>query len=257
MLSIAFIDVGFVFYEPQLQWYVGFSGVLHGALAAGAIAWWRSESRALALTLSVFFVGKLLWEQLHGALPLSGDLPVVVDAHLYGALGGAVAAGILWLSERLLVVRTSIAIIPRPIGTEAVSDWRLAVGRRRSSTLQAQRAPWIRNQLTARVCPFRSSQTANRNRFLPMSFAFVFPGQGSQSIGMLATLARTEPLVQETFAEASEVLGYDLWNLCQAGPEEQLGSTEKTQPAMLSAGVATWRVWQKHGGPSSRRNGRS
>lgn len=83
-----------------------------------------------------------------------------------------------------------------------------------------------------------------------MSFAFVFPGQGSQSIGMLATLARTEPLVQETFAEAAEVLGYDLWNLCQAGPEEQLGSTEKTQPAMLSAGVATWRVWQKHGGPS-------
>jgi rhomboid family GlyGly-CTERM serine protease len=99
LLSIAFIGVGFVFYEPQLQWYVGFSGVLHGALAAGAIKWWRSESRALALTLTVFFVGKLLWEQLHGALPLSGDLPVVVDAHLYGALGGAVAAGILWLSE--------------------------------------------------------------------------------------------------------------------------------------------------------------
>ena len=82
-----------------------------------------------------------------------------------------------------------------------------------------------------------------------MTFAFVFPGQGSQSVGMLAQLASAEPLVQETFAEASEVLGYDLWQLCQQGPEEMLGSTERTQPAMLTAGVATWRVWRKHGGP--------
>jgi [acyl-carrier-protein] S-malonyltransferase len=81
-----------------------------------------------------------------------------------------------------------------------------------------------------------------------MSFAFVFPGQGSQSVGMLAPLAAGEPLVQETFAEASEVLGYDLWKLCQGGPEEELGKTERTQPAMLAAGVATWRVWRKHGG---------
>jgi [acyl-carrier-protein] S-malonyltransferase len=80
-----------------------------------------------------------------------------------------------------------------------------------------------------------------------MSFAFVFPGQGSQSVGMLAQLA-AEPLVQETFAEASEVLGYDLWKLCQGGPEDELGRTERTQPAMLAAGVATWRVWCKHGG---------
>jgi [acyl-carrier-protein] S-malonyltransferase len=80
-----------------------------------------------------------------------------------------------------------------------------------------------------------------------MSFAFVFPGQGSQSVGMLAQLA-AEPLVQETFAEASDVLGYDLWKLCQGGPEEELGKTERTQPAMLAAGVATWRVWRKHGG---------
>jgi [acyl-carrier-protein] S-malonyltransferase len=80
-----------------------------------------------------------------------------------------------------------------------------------------------------------------------MSFAFVFPGQGSQSVGMLAQLA-AEPLVQETFAEASEVLGYDLWKLCQGGPEDELGKTERTQPAMLAAGVATWRVWRKHGG---------
>ena len=82
-----------------------------------------------------------------------------------------------------------------------------------------------------------------------MAFAMVFPGQGSQSLGMLAALAEQEPLITDTFAEASDVLGYDLWQLCQQGPEEQLGSTEKTQPAMLAAGVATWRVWRKHGGP--------
>jgi len=81
-----------------------------------------------------------------------------------------------------------------------------------------------------------------------MTFAFVFPGQGSQSVGMLSALASAEPVVQETFAEASEALGYDLWKLCQEGPEELLGATERTQPAMLAAGVATWRVWRKHGG---------
>lgn len=81
-----------------------------------------------------------------------------------------------------------------------------------------------------------------------MAFAMVFPGQGSQSLGMLGALAEQEPLIGETFAEASSVLGYDLWQLCQQGPEDQLGSTEKTQPAMLTAGVATWRVWRKHGG---------
>jgi [acyl-carrier-protein] S-malonyltransferase len=82
-----------------------------------------------------------------------------------------------------------------------------------------------------------------------MSLAVVFPGQGSQSVGMLAGLAAAEPVVQETFAEASEVLGYDLWSLCQQGPEADLGSTERTQPAMLAAGVATWRCWRRHGGP--------
>lgn len=81
-----------------------------------------------------------------------------------------------------------------------------------------------------------------------MAFAMVFPGQGSQSIGMLSSLAQSEFLVQETFAEASSVLGYDLWQLCQQGPEADLSSTERTQPAMLAAGVATWRVWRKHAG---------
>lgn len=65
---------------------------------------------------------------------------------------------------------------------------------------------------------------------------------------MLANLAAAEPLVRETFTEASDVLGYDLWALCQNGPEDQLGATEQTQPAMLTAGVAIWRVWRKHGG---------
>jgi [acyl-carrier-protein] S-malonyltransferase len=81
-----------------------------------------------------------------------------------------------------------------------------------------------------------------------MPFAFVFPGQGSQSIGMLAKLAAAEPVVAETFAEASDVLGYDLWKLSQEGPEEAMALTERTQPLMLAAGVATWRVWRKHGG---------
>ena len=82
-----------------------------------------------------------------------------------------------------------------------------------------------------------------------MTLAIVFPGQGSQSVGMLAALAGTEPAIHETFAEASEVLGYDLWQLCQSGPESDLGATERTQPAMLAAGVATWRAWRAHGGP--------
>jgi [acyl-carrier-protein] S-malonyltransferase len=82
-----------------------------------------------------------------------------------------------------------------------------------------------------------------------MSLAFVFPGQGSQSVGMLAALAAREPLVEQTFAEASQVLGYDLWQLCQQGSEAELTETEQTQPAMLTASVATWRAWLAHGGP--------
>jgi [acyl-carrier-protein] S-malonyltransferase len=73
--------------------------------------------------------------------------------------------------------------------------------------------------------------------------AFIFPGQGSQSVGMLAGLAEAHPEVEATFRTASEVLGYDLWDLVQSGPEERLNSTEFTQPAMLAAGVAAWRVW--------------
>ncbi len=78
--------------------------------------------------------------------------------------------------------------------------------------------------------------------------AIVFPGQGSQSVGMLAELASAYPEIQATFAEASNVLGYDLWALTQNGPESDLNQTDRTQPAMLAAGVAVWRVWQQQGG---------
>ncbi|MBI5040533.1 MAG: ACP S-malonyltransferase [Gammaproteobacteria bacterium] len=78
--------------------------------------------------------------------------------------------------------------------------------------------------------------------------AIVFPGQGSQAVGMLAELAGAHPEVQATFAEASNVLGYDLWSLTQNGPEADLNQTDRTQPAMLAAGVAVWRVWCKQGG---------
>lgn len=74
------------------------------------------------------------------------------------------------------------------------------------------------------------------------TLAYVFPGQGSQSVGMLSDLAAAYPVVGETFGEASEVLGYDLWKLTQEGPEDSLNQTDKTQPAMLAAGVAVWRV---------------
>ena len=81
-----------------------------------------------------------------------------------------------------------------------------------------------------------------------MSLAFVFPGQGSQSIGMMNALAESFASIKETFAQASSVLGYDLWQVITEGPEEKLNSTDVTQPVMLTAGVATWRVWLTQGG---------
>jgi len=83
-----------------------------------------------------------------------------------------------------------------------------------------------------------------------MSLAFVFPGQGSQSVGMMGQLASLSPVIEATFAEASAVLGYDLWRVCQDGPAEALDATECTQPAMLTAGVATYRLWLERGGPT-------
>ena len=80
------------------------------------------------------------------------------------------------------------------------------------------------------------------------ALAFVFPGQGSQSLGMLAELAQRHAEVQSTFAEASAGVGVDLWRLAQEGPDEQLNRTEHTQPALLAAGIAVWRIWGKSGG---------
>ena len=85
-----------------------------------------------------------------------------------------------------------------------------------------------------------------------MTLALVFPGQGSQSVGMLAELASQFAQVKDTFAEASEALGYDLWQLIQSGPDSELQLPAVTQPAMLTAGVAVWRAWQAAGGPVPR-----
>ncbi|WP_394687835.1 ACP S-malonyltransferase [uncultured Xanthomonas sp.] len=80
------------------------------------------------------------------------------------------------------------------------------------------------------------------------TLAFVFPGQGSQSLGMLAELAELHPQLRDSFAEASDGAGVDLWALSQGGPEEMLNRTEYTQPALLAASVALWRLWLAEGG---------
>jgi [acyl-carrier-protein] S-malonyltransferase len=82
------------------------------------------------------------------------------------------------------------------------------------------------------------------------NLAFVFPGQGSQKIGMLASLASINTVVLDTFSEASEALGYDLWELVQSGEQEAINLTERTQPILLASSVAIWRLWQEKSGPS-------
>ncbi|WP_189573414.1 ACP S-malonyltransferase [Marinobacter zhanjiangensis] len=81
-----------------------------------------------------------------------------------------------------------------------------------------------------------------------MKTAFIFPGQGSQSVGMLRAAADAWPVVEQTFSDASNVLGYDLWELCQNGPVEELNQTMVTQPALLTASIALWRQWFIAGG---------
>ncbi len=85
---------------------------------------------------------------------------------------------------------------------------------------------------------------SNNKPMLASNHAFIFPGQGSQAIGMLADFSENQQ-VTDTFEQASSALGYDLWDLCQNGPEEKLNQTDKTQPALLTASVALWRVWQQ------------
>lgn len=81
------------------------------------------------------------------------------------------------------------------------------------------------------------------------NLAFVFPGQGSQKIGMLSELAAANPIVESTFAEASEALGYDLWTMIQQGEQEDINLTERTQPMLLASSVAIWRLWNDKAGP--------
>ena len=108
MASTVAIDLGFLAFEPGLDWYVGFSAVLHGCMAAGLVAWIRSERDALTVTVAVLFAAKLLWEHACGPLPFAGGslgVPVVHEAHTYGAVGGALAG--LWLTRGRPVRRTT------------------------------------------------------------------------------------------------------------------------------------------------------
>jgi rhomboid family GlyGly-CTERM serine protease len=92
--AVLAIGAGLWWLNPEVHWYVGLSGVLHGALAAGAFAWWFTQPRLLAIGLTALLLFKLGWEQFNGSPGLAGDMPVIVDAHLYGAIGGLVAAAL-------------------------------------------------------------------------------------------------------------------------------------------------------------------
>jgi len=95
LASALAVAAGLWWGSPEVEWYVGLSGVLHGVLAAGAIAWWRSHLRWMAIVLTAILVVKLAGEQLLGGIGWSGDLNVIVDAHLYGAVGGTLAGAIV------------------------------------------------------------------------------------------------------------------------------------------------------------------
>ncbi len=100
VVSSLTIAAGLWWLDPEVGWYVGLSGVLHGVLAAGALAWWRSQTRLLAGLLTAVLVVKLLWEHWQGPLGWSGDLSVIVNAHLYGAVGGGLTAALLILRRQ-------------------------------------------------------------------------------------------------------------------------------------------------------------
>lgn len=98
--AILAIDAGLWWLSPEVDWYVGLSGVLHGALAAGAFAAWFRQSRTFAAALTLVLLCKLGWEQFNGTTGLAGDMPVIVDAHLYGFIGGGLTAIGLKMSFR-------------------------------------------------------------------------------------------------------------------------------------------------------------
>lgn len=100
-VSTAATDLGFLLLEPQLEWYVGFSGVLHGLMAAGLVGWLRTSRDAITWIVTGLFAAKLAWEHFAGPLPFTAEslaLPVVHEAHTYGAIGGLLAG--LWLTRR-------------------------------------------------------------------------------------------------------------------------------------------------------------
>jgi rhomboid family GlyGly-CTERM serine protease len=102
LASCIAIDAGFLWRERALESYVGLSGVLHGVLAAGTIAWWRTERRAMAIALTAITVGKLAWEQWQGPVTLAGEgMTVIVNAHLYGAIGGGAVGAILLIRGKV------------------------------------------------------------------------------------------------------------------------------------------------------------
>ena len=101
VVSAVTTDLGFLLLEPQLEWYVGFSGVLHGLMAAGLVAWLRTSRDAITWLVTGLFAAKLAWEHFAGPLPFTAaslELPVVHEAHTYGAIGGVLAG--LWLTRR-------------------------------------------------------------------------------------------------------------------------------------------------------------
>jgi len=101
LASTATTDLGFLLLEPQLEWYVGFSGVLHGLMAAGLVAWLRTSRDAITWIVTGLFAAKLAWEHFAGPLPFTAAslaVPVVHEAHTYGAIGGALAG--LWFTRR-------------------------------------------------------------------------------------------------------------------------------------------------------------
>jgi rhomboid family GlyGly-CTERM serine protease len=98
LTSTVAIDLGFLLLEPGLAWYVGLSGVLHGVMAAGLVAWLRAWRDPLSIGVAALFVGKLVWEHLRGALPFTAEslaVPVIHEAHSYGAIGGLLCALVL------------------------------------------------------------------------------------------------------------------------------------------------------------------